>query len=92
MRKKILTALLVYLLVTLLTIAILAWIGYDAAGKDGAISAANLGFILSLIALPFLGIFISANYWSGLVGRWGEYNYKKELEGDPHERSKQDRD
>jgi hypothetical protein len=44
---------------------------------------------MSVLALPFMGFLIAVKFWSGYAGRWGEYNYKQELESNPNDQSKQ---
>ncbi len=88
MKKFLIRLLLGYLIFLALVVLVFAGIGYSALGWEGAANAAAMGLLLSLMALPFMGIFIAAKFWGGYAGRWGEYNYRKELEGDPKDRSK----
>jgi hypothetical protein len=38
------------------------------------------------MGLPMAGLLIALKFWGGYANRWGEYNYKKELEGEPKDR------
>ena len=87
-RAFFLRVLLYYALTLVVVCTALGAIGFHAKGWDGAWNGMTLGLLLGLIALPLLGLLISVQYWSGFAGRWGEYQYKKELEGDPNDRSK----
>ncbi|MFZ3150623.1 MAG: hypothetical protein WA116_02945 [Anaerolineaceae bacterium] len=89
MKKYLLKLLLFFVIFTLVVVLAFVVVGYSAQGKEGAVNAAQMGLLISVMALPFMGIFIATKFWSGYAGRWGEYNYKKELEGDPNDRSKQ---
>ncbi|MFZ3069630.1 MAG: hypothetical protein WA110_00690 [Anaerolineaceae bacterium] len=89
MKKYLLKIGLVYLIIAVVVVLILAGVGYSAKGREGALNAAAFGLLLDLMALPFMGILIAARFWSGYAGRYGEWYYKKETEGDPNDRSKQ---
>lgn len=45
--------------------------GYSLAGWEGALNAAVWGMVLMAMALPVMGVFILARYWSDFAGRWG---------------------
>lgn len=89
MKKYLLKLLLFFVIFALVVVLAFAAVGYSAQGKEGAVNAAQMGLLMSVMALPFMGFFITVKFWSGYAGRWGEYNYKKELEGDPNDQSKQ---
>ena len=57
--------------------------GFFTGGVPGLVNAFNLGLIVCVIGLPFLGIIISLTYWTEFAGRWGEEKYKEQLEGKP---------
>ena len=63
-----------------------AIIGYQAAGMSGAWNAAGTGLLFGAMGLPMAGLLIALKAWGGYANRWGEYNYKKELEGEPKKR------
>lgn len=64
--------------------------GFFTGGVPGLINAFNLGLIVCAIGLPFLGIIISLTYWSEFAGRWGEEQYKEQLEGKTDDKKNQD--
>lgn len=60
----------------------LAVLGYGGAGWEGAKNGLIWAALFAMVGLPVAGFFISISFWSGYANRWGEYNYKKQLEGD----------
>ncbi|MGI6258592.1 MAG: hypothetical protein ACOYKC_01910 [Anaerolineaceae bacterium] len=62
---------------------ILVSIGYTGAGWEGVKNGLTWAGLFALFGLPVAGFFISITFWSGYANRWGEYIYKKELEGEP---------
>lgn len=62
---------------------VLATLGYSGAGWEGVKNGLTWAGLFALFGLPVAGFFISISFWSGYANRWGEYNYKKELEGEP---------
>lgn len=75
-----------YLIVLGVMVLITGGIGLYGKGWEGALNGAIMGAMLSLFALPFIGIMINASYWSNFAGRWGESQYKKMLEGEPKDK------
>lgn len=86
MKKFILRVLLGYGILALLLVVSFFIIGYQAAGISGAWNAAGTGLLFSAMGLPMAGLLIALKAWGGYANRWGEYNYKKELEGEPKKR------
>jgi hypothetical protein len=82
--KKFLLKLLRNLLIfTAASTIIMGGIGYLLAGKEGLVNSLILGFVFGLVgSLMFSGIQVSADFWSGYAGRYGEWYIKKETEGD----------
>jgi hypothetical protein len=79
--------LLIYLCVAAVVAAALGGIGYYGGGWEGALNGLALGGLLSLIALPALGLLISVRFWGGYANRWGESQFQK-MEGEPEDRAK----
>lgn len=86
MKKFILRVLLGYGIIALLLVVSFFIIGYQAAGMSGAWNAAGTGLLFGAMGLPMAGLLIALKAWGGYANRWGEYNYKKELEGEPKKR------
>lgn len=86
MKKFIFRVLLGYGALALLVVLAFFMIGFRAAGLAGAWSAAGTGLLFSAMGLPMAGLLIALKFWGGYANRWGEYNYKKELEGEPKDR------
>jgi predicted PurR-regulated permease PerM len=61
---------------------ILASVGYSGAGWEGVKNGLTWAGLFTLFGLPVAGLFINITFWSGYANRWGEYIYKKELEGE----------
>ena len=86
MKKFILRVLLGYGILVVLMIASFFIIGYRAAGWQGAWNPAGTGLLFSAMGMPMAGLLIAIKFWGGYANRWGEYNYKKELEGETKDR------
>ena len=80
----------VYGLIALGIILLFTGGGFVTGGMPGLLSGLNLGLIVSAVGLPFLGMIVSMTYWSGFAGRWGEEQYKEQLEGKPDDKKDQD--
>lgn len=80
----------VYGLAALGILALFCAFGFFTGGVPGLINALNLGLIVCVVGLPFLGMIISLTYWSEFAGRWGEEKYKEQLEGKPDDKKNQD--
>lgn len=83
--KRTLTFLKIYGIGVLVIALILALMGYSGAGLEGAKNGLIWAGLFALFGLPVAGLMISISFWSGYANRWGEYLYKKELEGEPKE-------
>ncbi|HOA22251.1 MAG TPA: hypothetical protein PKL82_07145 [Anaerolineaceae bacterium] len=86
MKKFIFRILLGYGILALLMVVSFFIIGYRAAGIQGGWNAAGTGLLFSMMGLPLAGLLIALKFWGGYASRWGEYNYKKELEGETKDR------
>ena len=80
----------VYGLVALGILVLFSAFGFFTGGVPGLINALNLGLIVCVVGLPFLGMIISLTYWSEFAGRWGEEKYKEQLEGKTDDKKNQD--
>ena len=79
----------VYGLIALGIIVLFAGFGFVTGGVPGLLNGFNLGLLVSVVGLPFLGIMVSITYWSGFASRWGEEKYKEQLEGKPEDKKNQ---
>jgi len=86
MKKVMIRVLLGYALLAFLMVVSFFIIGYRTAGMQGGWNAAGTGLLFSVLGLPLAGFLIALKFWGGYASRWGEYNYKKELEGEPKDR------
>lgn len=63
--------------------------GYFAAGQAALKNSLILGAVLGLVAaVMYIGIFVSAHFWSGYSNRYGAWWIKKETEGDQKKKDK----
>jgi len=61
--------------------------GFFTAGKIAFKNSLILGAILGMVAaVMYLGVIVSAHFWSGYSNRYGEWWIKKETEGDPKDK------
>ncbi|MDD3949223.1 MAG: hypothetical protein PHT43_07145 [Anaerolineaceae bacterium] len=87
--KRYLTYMKWYALIMLGISLILAALGYSGAGWPGVLNGLTWGLMMGIFGLPILGLLLSVSIWSGYAHRWGEYNYKKQLEGDPDKKKEE---
>ena len=80
----------VYGFIALGILVLFSGFGFFTGGVAGLLNGFNLGLIVSVVGLPFLGIVVSLTYWSEFAGRWGEAKYKEQLEGKPEDKKDQD--
>ncbi|NMD27958.1 MAG: DUF2207 domain-containing protein [Chloroflexi bacterium] len=80
----------VYGLAALGILVLFSAFGFFTGGVPGLINGLNLALIVCAIGLPFLGMLISLTYWSEFAGRWGEEQYKEQLEGKTDDKKNQD--
>lgn len=84
--KRYLRILKWYGLAALVITLVLVALGYSGAGWEGAKNGFTWGVLIAVVGLPFVGLLISINVWSGYANRWGEVKYKEMLEGKPEDK------
>ena len=88
--RQYLKMLKVYGLIALGIIIVFTGVGYFTGGVPGLLNGLNLGLLVSAIGLPFLGVIVSITYWGEFAGRWGEEQYREQLEGKPKDKKHRD--
>ena len=88
--RQYLKMLKVYGLIALGIIIVFTGVGYFTGGVPGLLNGLNLGLVVSAIGLPFLGVIVSITYWGEFAGRWGEEQYREQLEGKPKDKKHRD--
>ena len=74
------------LIIIVITALLFGLFGFFVAGKAALKNSLILGAVLGLVAaVMYIGIFVSAHFWSGYSNRYGEWWIKKETEGDHKE-------
>lgn len=85
-----LKALKVYALIALGVVLLFTLGGLLTGGIPGLLNGLKIGLIVSAVGLSFLGSVISLTYWSDFAGRWGEAQYKEQLEGKQKDKKNHD--
>ena len=88
--RQYLKMLKIYGLIALGIIIVFTGVGYFTGGVPGLLNGLNLGLVVSAIGLPFLGVIVSITYWGEFAGRWGEEQYREQLEGKPKDKKHRD--